>query len=209
MDWMFNVWDKIQNINLDFMIFVFSIVFIIKFKDVFDLLFRCSVFRTEQLNSAKKLLEDSGCEDSKEMTLVKAMMKNRAIKIATGLKSDKHGDLYCYLFSRSNDSDVGGLHKVIPFVEIKRDGYFFNSNELRKKRLVGIVVTLIGIGALVYLNIALKETPELNFSWLFNSLILILVMLFVNWFSRIMPDDIDVRNVKQLLGKINADNFPK
>ncbi|PWC11088.1 hypothetical protein B4923_14415 [Brenneria roseae subsp. americana] len=209
MEDLFKIWDKIQSINIDFVIFIFVVIFILKFKDIFELIFRYSTHRTEQLNAAKKLLEDSGYANSKEMAMIKVMMKYHAIKIATSLINEKHGNLYCYLFSKCTEDEMHGLHKVVPFIEIKDNQFYFNDNALMKKKLAGGIIIFVIICINIYISTMFKGELDINLSWLFYSLIIIEAIFAFYWWAKIMPDDIEVKNTKQLLEKTDIDEFNK
>lgn len=209
MEDIFKLWDKIQSINIDFIIFVFLIFFIFKFKDIFELLFNYSTHRTEQLNTAKKLLEDSGYSESKEMVMIKKMMKYRAIKISTNLINEKYGNLYCYLFSKCTEEEMHGLHKTVPFIYIKDNDFYFNDRALMKRRLTGVILAIAIISFNIYMNIIFKEPTGINLSWLFNSLIIIEATFVFYWLVKIIPNDIEVKNTKKLLKKNNVDEFNK
>jgi len=207
MEDIFKVWDKIQNIKIDFIVFVFFIIFIFKFKDFFELFFRFSTHRTEQLNAAKNLLENSGLSGSKEMVMVKSMMKYHAVKIATNLMSEKYGNLYCYLFSKCTEEEMYGLHKTVSFVETKGNAFYFNDRALAKRRYTGILVALIIIGITLYMRVIFKISPGINLSWLFSSFIIFEMGFFFYWWVKILPDDIAVKYTKQLLEKTKIDEF--
>ncbi|GEM_PF-4838953 len=207
MEGLFKIWDKIQNINIDFIIFVFVIIFIFKFKDIFELSFKHSTHRTDQLNAAKKLLEDAGYTDSKEMKMIKTMMKTRAVKIATNLISERHGNLYCYLFSKCIEEEVMGLHKVLPYIDTQDDDFSFDDNALRKRRVTGVILIMMIIAFNLYMNIIFKDSPDINLSWFFNSLIIIEVIIAFHWWANIMPNDVEVKNIKKLLKKSSVKEF--
>ncbi|MBN3344560.1 hypothetical protein H5A44_19265 [Pectobacterium brasiliense] len=207
MEEVFKVWNDIQSINIDFIIFVFIIIFVLKFKDIFELLFKYSAHRTEQLNTAKKLLEDSGYADSNEMIMIKKMMKSRAVKITTNLISEKYAKFYCYLFSKCTEEEKSGLHKVVPFIDTKDDEFYFNDNNLRKRRLTGVFLALIIIAFSIYMNIIFKGVSDMNISWLFNSLAIIEALFAFHWWINIMPNDIEVKRIKELFKKTNMHEF--
>ncbi|MDO6407225.1 hypothetical protein [Pantoea phytobeneficialis] len=207
MDDIFSIWDKIQKINIDFIIFVFVVIFVLKFKDLFELLFKYSTHRTEQLNLAKKLLEESGYADSKEMVMIKRMMKYRAVKIATNLINDKYGNLYCYLFSKCTEEEMHGLHKTVPFVEGNGNEFHLNDRALTKRRSTGILLSVALVFLTIYMSIIFKTSPSINLNWLFSSFIILEVGFFFYWWAKIMPDDIEVKYTKQLLKKTNIDEF--
>lgn len=207
MENLFKIWDKIQSLNIDFIIFVFIIIFIFKFKDIFELLFKHSTHRTDQLNAAKKLLEDAGYADSKEMKMIKTMMKTRAVKIATNLISEKHGSLYCYLFSKCIEEEISGLHKTLPYIDTSDDNFSFNDSALRKRRVTGVIVIMMIICFNIYMNILFKNSPDINLNWLFNSLIIIEVIFAFHWWANILPNDVEVKNIKELLKKTSVKEF--
>lgn len=206
MEEVFEAWDKIQNINIDFIVFVFVFVFVFKLKDFFELFFRFSTHRTEQLNAAKKLLEGSGYANSKEMNVVKSMMKSHAVKIATNLINKNYGNLYCYLFSKSTE-EAYGLHKTISFIENNDDEFYFNDRELTKTRYVGVGMTLIIIFFTIFMSVRFKMLPDINLSWLFNSFVIVEVGFCLYWLVKVMPNDVEVRYTKKLLKKTNVDEF--
>ncbi|MEQ9875384.1 hypothetical protein ABRP91_16225 [Pectobacterium brasiliense] len=207
MEEVFKVWNDIQSINIDFIIFVFIIILILKFKDIFELLFKYSTHRTEQLNTAKKLLEDAGYADSNEMIMIKKMMKSRAVKITTNLISEKYAKFYCYLFSKCTEEEKSGLHKVVHFIDTKDDEFYFNDNNLRKRRLTGVFLALIIIAFSIYMNIIFKGVSNMNISWLFNSLAIIEALFAFHWWINIMPNDIEVKRIKELFKKTNMHEF--
>jgi hypothetical protein len=178
-----------------------------KFKDIFELLFRYSTFRTEQLNSAKKLLEDSDNTDSKEMAMVKKMMKIRAIKLSTNLINEKHGNLFCYLYSKCTEEEIYGLHKTLPFINSKDNKFYFNKNALFKTRLVGYsVITMLILVNIVMIAI-LKQSVDINLNWLFYSLTILEIIFLFYLNLKIMPDGIEIKNTKNLLEKTKIDEY--
>lgn len=206
---LFGFWGKFQNVRVDFIIFALLVIFIFKFKDIFDVYFKFKSHKTEALKSAKDLLELSGGVDSKEMVMVNKMMELHAIKLATGVINDKYGKIYCYLFSKCKDERIYGLHKTVPFVTIDGAGFSFNKKSLRNKRLNGVGISFAFALLMIYMSYIYGNIAGVNFSWFFQTMLVIELGILFCWWVRILPDDIQVKSTIDLLMKTSVEEFEK
>ncbi|HGM6744301.1 hypothetical protein I5Q17_23545 [Serratia ureilytica] len=201
------IWDKVQNMQLDLLIFVLFLFFAFKFKDVTDLLIKLSTLKTEKLKSAKELLDMSGDANSPEMDVVKELMRAHALRLAVGLVSDRGRDIYCRLFTRYGSVEMYSLHKTMQFITVKDGELFFDDSMLRKRKMVGFFVMLFVTFFLLYMSLTYRDMDGLNLSWLFSVFVIAELGGYMYFLMKTIPDDSEVRRVKVLLKNLNCKDF--
>lgn len=200
-------WDKIKNIEYDFLIFILLIIFIFKIKDIVDLFFQISKFKTDKLKSSLELLEVSKESNKNEIEMVKSMMRLHAIRISASLYSNKCVELYCYLFQKVGVTNMQGVNKTIEFITINDNTFIFDDKALKKRRCSAILVTIISIAWFIAMSLFYNGNDGINFSWLFKLLSLIIIAMCIYVFIKVIPNDLEVVKIKGLLLNTNVNEF--
>ncbi|HHQ6631936.1 TPA: hypothetical protein ACSTL1_003436 [Serratia fonticola] len=203
----FKIWEKVKDIQLDLLLFVLVLFFAFKFKDITELFIRLSSLKTERLQSAKEMLELSDNGKTTEMKMIKELMRSHAVRVATNLISDKGRKLYCYLFVKFGLNELAGAHKLVHFVSIKDNGFFFDKSAINSKRWRVSTLMMLLVLTFIYMSIVYTSSEGVNLSWLFRFVIVIMIGSYFYWWAKIMPDDIEVKNIERLLQEASVSEY--
>lgn len=209
MESVFGIWGKVKDISPDLLFFIVFLFFIFKFKDISDLLIRCGSLKIERLKSAKELLELAGYGQTSEMAMIKEMMHSHAIRLATGIISDKGRNLYCYLFSLHGSEKMLGIQRSVRFVGVENGGFHFDEKAFRKYKWEGITTFILITIVFVLLASYFKRSDGINFSWLFGLLAILDLGVAFYWCIVKIPEGKDIKNLKKLLEEANVADYEK
>ncbi len=200
-----DVWGTLKSPSLGFVTFIMLCIFLLKIKDIIDIL---EIIKTRKINNLKMLRDElilTKGEGSCEKKLLDNVIEMEMIKLSLGVSNRRMLPLFSYLATKINFQTLLITKKCIDYID--PENLSIDAKGV-SKRFWTIVSVCIAVTIYFILALINEETAKIEMQWLLMSIVIFIIAGAI-WTLNKLPGTTEIKRMNEVLGDIDKNDYLK